>query len=95
MKLNDHMRIVQVGADPQRAAAFHRFEAVFDHVVKRLLHLVAIELKQRQIRAQFLFDHNFAVLNFGREKANRFLDNAFTFSGRSCGATAGWRARIA
>ena len=69
------MRIVQIGANAQSAMALHGFEAVFDHIVKRLFHLITIELKQWQIRAQFLFDHNFAVLKFGGEKANRFLDN--------------------
>jgi hypothetical protein len=40
-----------------------------------LLHLIAIELKQWQIRAQLLFNDYLAVLKLRREKANRFFDN--------------------
>ena len=69
------MRIVPIGANPQNAARLHRFEAIFDQVVKRLLHLVAVELEQRQIRTQLLLDHDVAVFDFGREKAHRFFDN--------------------
>ena len=69
------MRIVQVGANAQHAVAMHGFEAVLDHVVKRLLYLIAIELKHRQIRSQLLFNHDFSVLKLGRQKANCFLDN--------------------
>ena len=46
-ELDDHMRIVHVGANAQRTVAMHGFEAVLDHVVKRLLHLIAIHLKHR------------------------------------------------
>ena len=69
------MRIGQIGPNAQRAVAVHGFDTVFDHVVKRLLHLIAIELKQWQIRAQLLFNDYLAVLKLRREKANRFFDN--------------------
>ena len=69
------MRIVQIGVDAQGAVALHGFETVFDHVVKRLLHLIAIQLKQRQVRAQFLLHHDAAVLNLRGKEAHRFLDN--------------------
>ena len=69
------MCVVQVGVDAQSAMALHSFETVFDNVVKRLLHLITIKLKQRQVRAQFLFDHNVTVLNFRHEKAHSLLDN--------------------
>ena len=39
------MRIIEVGPNAQPPVAVHGFETVFDHVVKRLLHLIAIELK--------------------------------------------------
>ena len=74
-KSDDHVRIGQIGPNAQRAVAVHGFDTVFDHVVKRLLHLIAIELKQWQIRAQLLFNDYLAVLNLRREKANRFFDN--------------------
>ena len=69
------MRLVHVGADAQNAAVLHRFEAVFDHVVERLLHLISIQLKCGQVGTQFLFDHDFAVLNLGRKELDRFFDN--------------------
>ena len=69
------MRIVHVGANAQRAVAMHGFEAVLDHVVKRLLHLIAIHLKHRQVRAQFLFNHDFPVLQLGRKKPHCLLDD--------------------
>ena len=69
------MGIVHIGADAQRAMALHGFDTIFDHVVKRLLHLITIKLKQRQIRAQFLFHNNIAVLNFGREETHCLLDD--------------------
>ena len=69
------MRIVHVAANAQNAAALHGFETVLNHVVKSLLHLTAINLEQRQVGAEFLFDHNVAVPNFGREKTDRLLDN--------------------
>ena len=69
------MRVVHVGTDAQDATALHRFEAVFDHVIERLLDLAAIELEQRQIGTQFLLDHDVAILNFWREKAHCFIDN--------------------
>ena len=37
------MGVVCVGANAQITAALHGFEAVLDHVIKSLLHLVAIE----------------------------------------------------
>src|SRR5207245_3710285 len=70
------MRIVHVGANAQNAAAFHGFDTVLDHIVKSLLHLVAIELDQRQVRAQFLFDNNFPILNFRAKEAHSFPDNS-------------------
>ena len=69
------MRIVHVGADAQNPAAFHGFETVLDHVVKRLLHLVAIDLDKRQVRAQFLFNNNVPLLNLRSKEAHSFLDN--------------------
>src|SRR6516164_3340065 len=74
-KSDDHMRISQIGPNAQHAVAVHGFDAVFDHVVKGLLHLIAIKLKQWQIRAQLLFDDYLAVLELRREEANRFFDN--------------------
>ena len=59
--------------------------AVFDHVVKSLLHLIAIELKQWQIRAQLLFNDYVAVLNSGVKKRTASSTIVFTFSGCSCG----------
>ena len=59
----------------KNAAALHRFEAVLDHVVKSLLHLIAIQLDQRQIGTQFLLDHDVAVLDLRREKTHRFFDD--------------------
>src|SRR5438270_9882814 len=44
-KANGYVRFVHVRADPQNSTALHRFETVFDHVVKCLLHLVAIQLE--------------------------------------------------
>src|SRR5476651_1497385 len=41
---DDDMRRLHVRADAQDTAPFRRFEAVLDHIVKDLLHLVAIEL---------------------------------------------------
>ena len=69
------MCIVQIGANAQGAMTFHGFEAVFNHIIKRLLHLPTIQSKQRQVSAQFLFDDHVAVLNFGSEKAHRFLND--------------------
>ena len=40
-----------------------------------MLHLIAIDLKQRQVRPQSLLDDDIAILNFRREKTHRFLDN--------------------
>src|SRR5215472_18029313 len=69
------MGVVQIRANPQRAATVYGFDTVFDHIVKRLLHLIAIELKQWQIRTQLLFKSYLAVLKLRREKANRFFDD--------------------
>src|SRR5207247_1996586 len=74
-KSDNHMCIGQIGPNAQRAVAVHGFDTVLDHVVKRLLHLIAIELKQWQIRAQLLFNDYLAVLKLRREKANRFFDS--------------------
>src|SRR5438874_3376300 len=70
------MRFIPVSSNAQDAAPFHRFEAVFDNVVKRLLHLVAIELEQWQIGVQFRFHDNVARFDFGGEETHRFLHNA-------------------
>src|SRR5207248_3010686 len=53
---DDYVCIVPVGANAQGAMTFHGFEAVFNHIIKRLLHLPTIQSKQRQVGAQFLFD---------------------------------------
>src|SRR5207302_10884025 len=68
-EFDDDMRIVLVGADPQNSSSLHRFETVLDHIVKSLLHLVAIELEQRKIGAQLLFDDDVAVFDFRREES--------------------------
>src|SRR5947207_3319217 len=67
------MRFIHVRPNPQNAAPFHRFETVFDDVIKRLLHLAAIKLEQWQIGAQFRLHHDVARFDLGREKAHRFL----------------------
>ena len=69
----------------RHVVAMHCFDTVFDHVVKRLLHLIAIELKQWQIRAQLLFNDYLAILKLRREKRTASSTIVFTFSGRSCG----------
>ena len=69
------MGVVTIGVDAQHAPAFHCFEAVLNHVIERLLHLVAVELEQRQIGTKFLFDDELAVLNLGSEKTDGFVDN--------------------
>src|SRR5207253_957287 len=74
-KPDEDERIVQIGANAQSPMALHCFETVFNHVVKRLFHLITIKLEQRQVRAQFLFDNDVAVLNFGHEKAHCLLDD--------------------
>src|SRR4051812_39587755 len=43
-KTNDDMVRVDVGPNTENPAALHRFHAVLDHVVERLLHLVPINL---------------------------------------------------
>ena len=70
-----HVGVVAICADAQDATAFHCFEAVLNHVIESLLHLVAVELEQRQIGTKFLLDDELAVLNFRSEKAHRFIDN--------------------
>src|SRR5690242_11022966 len=70
------MRFVPVSSNPQDAAPLHRFEAVFDNVVKGLLHLIAIELEQRQIGVQFRFHDDVACFDLGGKETHRFLHNA-------------------
>src|SRR5206468_9990322 len=72
---DDHMRIGQIGSNAQRAVAVHGFDTVLDHVVKRLLHLIAIELKQWQVRAQLLFYDYLAVMKLRREKVYCLFHN--------------------
>src|SRR5207249_8696843 len=42
---DENLRVVHVRVNAQDASAFHGFEAVFDHVVKSLFHLTAIDLE--------------------------------------------------
>ena len=86
VKLMLHMGGVHVGPDAQNAAALHRFEAVLDHVVKDLLHLVAIELEQRQIGTQFLSRPRCRDPRFPAAKKRTASSTiALMFSGWSCG----------
>ena len=90
------VRGVHVGPDAQNAAALHRFEAVLDHVVKNLLHLVAIELKQRKIGTQFLLDDDVAILDSPARKSERLPPRSRSrFPDAAPASTAGSLARIA
>ena len=80
------VRGVHVGPDAQNAAALHRFEAVLDHVVERLLHLVAIEFEQRQIGTQFLLRPRCRDPRFPAAKKRTASSTiVLTFSGWSSG----------
>gem|GEM_PF-904936 len=64
--------VVHVGANPKNAPGFHRLEGVLDHVVDRLLDLVAVHFQQRKIRAQFLLHDRVPVRDFRFEERHRF-----------------------
>ena len=51
----------------------HRLERVLDHVVERLLELVAIHFQQRQVVPQLLLDEDVAVVDLRLEKGDRLL----------------------
>ena len=69
------MAVVHIGANPQNAAPLHRFKAVLDDIVKGLLHLIAIDLHERQIGAGLAFNHDVARLNLRGKEMQRFGDD--------------------
>ena len=67
-KTDPHMSVVPIGPNAQNAVTLHRFEAVLDRIVKNLLHLIPIHFQPRQIRAQFGFNDDVAILDLWSEK---------------------------
>ena len=63
--------VIHIRADAKNPAALHRLEGVLDHVVKRLLELVAIRLDQRQLFPQLLLHEDVPVLDLRLQKRHR------------------------
>ncbi len=56
-------------------AALHGLKRVFDHVIKRLLHLVAIDLDRRQRWIEVQLNDDVPNPDFWSQKCYGFLEN--------------------
>ncbi len=57
------------------SSGLHRLESVLDDVVKRLFHLISIDLYSWQSGSQIGFEQDIAILDFPSQEGHRFFDD--------------------
>ena len=59
----------------KNTAGLHGLKRVLDHIIKGLLHLVAIDLQSRQSRVEIQLDDDVTIADFRSQEGDGFLEN--------------------